>query len=207
MSGGRKKDFDIEVALQSAMHVFWEKGYIGASLANLTERMGINKPSLYSTFGNKEALFIQATKRYCENKIESLAKLLTTEDLSLKQRLRNYMMAVLSVQCESEQGKGCYVVQCQSEVASGEIPEKASMLLTQAGEAVKDLLTATLTNDQEAKTLGLSDDAEKNALCLSATLRGTATLARCGYSMSDLESVIEHSLKGIGFDDCEKERT
>lgn len=206
MTGGRKKDFDVDVALQSAMQVFWEKGYLGASLSNLTERMGINKPSLYSTFGNKEALFIQATKRYCDNKIESLAKLLTAEDLSLKQRLRNYMMAVLSVQCESEQGKGCYIVQCQSELASGEIPERAGMLLRQAGEAVKDLLISTLTHDQESKTLGLDEDAEKNALCLSATLRGTATLARCGYSMSELTAVIEHSLKGIGVENSDKER-
>ncbi|SFK64258.1 TetR/AcrR family transcriptional regulator [Methylophaga sulfidovorans] len=205
MSGGRKKDFDSEVALQSAMHVFWEKGYIGASLSNLTERMGINKPSLYNTFGNKEALFIQATKLYCDNKINSLSALLADKTIPLKQRLKNYMMSVLSVQCESEPAKGCYVVQCQSEVASGEIPNEASQLLMHAGEAVKDLLISTLSDDQESKALGLDKEAKQKALCLSATLRGTATLARSGYSKDELEYVIDHSLKGIGLDENAKD--
>ena len=59
MSGGRKIAFDKQHALAAAMHVFWKKGFSGASLADLTTAMGINKPSLYAAFGNKESLFIQ----------------------------------------------------------------------------------------------------------------------------------------------------
>ena len=58
MTSGRKKLFDENTALNAAMDVFWQKGYVGASLADLTQRMGINKPSMYSAFGNKEALFV-----------------------------------------------------------------------------------------------------------------------------------------------------
>ena len=57
---GRPRAFDSEKALEKALEVFWRKGYDGTSLADLTEAMGINKPSLYSAFGNKEQLFIKA---------------------------------------------------------------------------------------------------------------------------------------------------
>src|SRR5690606_8539309 len=64
VSSGRPRAFDPNVALDRAMRVFWEKGYEGASLAGLTEAMGINPPSLYAAFGNKETLFQQVLARY-----------------------------------------------------------------------------------------------------------------------------------------------
>tara|TARA_R110002153_G_scaffold18021_3_gene63045 strand:- start:100580 stop:101194 length:615 start_codon:yes stop_codon:yes gene_type:complete len=200
MAVGRKKIFNEEVALKAAMEVFWEKGYIGASIAELTRRMGINKPSMYSTFGNKEALFVQATKLYCTSKIECLSETLKQTELPLKQRLKTYMMSVVSVQCESQTTKGCYLVQCQTEVASGDIPAKASQLLDDTIDYVQKLLKEVLTNDKEAQRLGFDKEAKVKAFCLAVTLRGTATMARCGHPMSELESVIDHSLKGIGFE-------
>jgi AcrR family transcriptional regulator len=61
---GRPRRFDIDAALNRAVEVFWRKGYEGASVSDLTEAMGINPPSLYAAFGNKEALFRKALDRY-----------------------------------------------------------------------------------------------------------------------------------------------
>jgi AcrR family transcriptional regulator len=66
---GRPRAFYIEKALERALRVFWEKGYEGTSLSDLTEAMGINRPSLYAAFGNKEALFRKALDRYVERTI------------------------------------------------------------------------------------------------------------------------------------------
>jgi AcrR family transcriptional regulator len=63
---GRPRAFDPERALDRAMEVFWRKGYESASLSDLTAAMGINRPSLYSTFGGKESLFHKALARYAE---------------------------------------------------------------------------------------------------------------------------------------------
>src|SRR5207244_857570 len=63
---GRPRAFDVDQALDRALKVFWRKGYEGAALADLTRAMGINRPSLYAAFGNKEALFRRALDRYAE---------------------------------------------------------------------------------------------------------------------------------------------
>jgi AcrR family transcriptional regulator len=63
---GRPREFDTGEALDRALDVFWRKGYEGASLSDLTKAMGINRPSLYAAFGDKEKLFRQALDRYDE---------------------------------------------------------------------------------------------------------------------------------------------
>src|SRR5262245_25298773 len=64
---GRPREFDADDALQTALELFWRKGYEGTSINDLTDSMGITKPSLYGTFGNKEELFRMALERYEKN--------------------------------------------------------------------------------------------------------------------------------------------
>src|SRR5579872_666777 len=61
---GRPREFDVEKALNRALTVFQRKGYEGTSLPDLTKAMGINRPSIYAAFGNKESLFRKALDRY-----------------------------------------------------------------------------------------------------------------------------------------------
>lgn len=63
---GRPREFDTEQVLEAATDVFWRYGYEGASMTDLTRAMGINKPSLYAAFGNKEELFRQVVQRYTD---------------------------------------------------------------------------------------------------------------------------------------------
>jgi AcrR family transcriptional regulator len=63
---GRPRGFDADEALEKAMRVFWQHGYEGASLTDLTEAMGINRTSMYAAFGNKEELFRKVLRRYTD---------------------------------------------------------------------------------------------------------------------------------------------
>ena len=63
---GRPRAFDVDLALDRALHLFWRKGYQGTSLSDLTKAMRINRPSLYAAFGNKETLFRKTLDRYSQ---------------------------------------------------------------------------------------------------------------------------------------------
>src|SRR5258707_3363503 len=67
---GRPREFCVDKALAAALRVFWSKGYEGASLTDLTDAMGITRPSLYAAFGNKESLFRKALDLYECEKLE-----------------------------------------------------------------------------------------------------------------------------------------
>lgn len=70
----RRVEFDEEVAVRRAMEVFWEKGYKGASLRDLTEAMKINPSSLYNTLGDKHQLFIRCVQRYTDDRREYIER-------------------------------------------------------------------------------------------------------------------------------------
>jgi AcrR family transcriptional regulator len=73
---GRPRAFDVEKALRQAMQVFWRKGYLGTSLSDLTDAMGINRPSLYAAFGNKKSLFRMALSHYAKGPSSYLSEAL-----------------------------------------------------------------------------------------------------------------------------------
>src|ERR1700737_1104503 len=73
---GRPRAFDPDTALERAMHVFWAKGYEGASLSHPRGAMRINRPSLYAAFGNKEQLFRKVLDRYMDGPVAYFGKAL-----------------------------------------------------------------------------------------------------------------------------------
>src|SRR5215467_5830769 len=106
---GRPRAFDRDQALELALDVFWRKGYEGASLSDLTEAMGINPPSLYAAFGNKEELFREALDRYMERQAEVLREVLA------RPKARDAIAALLTCTADALTDKstppGCLLVQ------------------------------------------------------------------------------------------------
>jgi len=104
----RKVEFDEAVALKRAMRLFWQKGYESTSIQDLVETLGINRFSLYNSFGDKKALFIQALELYHKTVLSELLKPLKSEGLG-KQKLDDYL-AFMQAKLESKSGLlGCFV--------------------------------------------------------------------------------------------------
>ena len=108
MSAGRRRTFDKAEGLAKAMIVFWRDGYNGTSLSDLTAAMGINKPSLYAAYGNKEELFVSAINEYVlKHGVPHFANLLVI-NLSLKERLQAYLESVAKMVSDSKLPGGCF---------------------------------------------------------------------------------------------------
>ena len=108
MPSGRTRQFDVDEALDRALEVFWARGYEGATLPELTRAMGINRPSLYAAFGNKEQLFRKALDRY-----QTGPQSFLTEALR-KPTARAVVEAIYSgfvrMQRDRDKARGCLVV-------------------------------------------------------------------------------------------------
>jgi AcrR family transcriptional regulator len=83
---GRPISFDKDAALEAAMLLFWERGYEGTSMADLTQAMGLNPSSIYAAFGDKHALFSLAVKRYLESRAQYATRAL--EEPTLERVIR-----------------------------------------------------------------------------------------------------------------------
>ena len=197
MSVGRKKIFNEENALSAALDLFWQKGYVGTSLSDLTAKMGINKPSMYNTFGNKEDLFIKTLELYAKNTGEFISETLDNSSLRLCKRIENLMHAVVNWQTESIEHKGCLLVLTHSESAGGEVPEKASGQIREMNDFLRKKLEDIFTNDEESIKLGLNKNAEGHALSITNTLNGTSCLTRADFTKDQLKDVIDNCLRGI----------
>jgi AcrR family transcriptional regulator len=106
---GRPRAFDAEVALDHALEVFWQKGYEGTSLSDLTEAMGINRPSLYAAFGNKEELFRKVLDRYAEGPTGYMARALQAP--SAREVARRFLRGVIDQLTDKRTPRGCLLVQ------------------------------------------------------------------------------------------------
>ncbi|MED1569075.1 TetR/AcrR family transcriptional regulator [Bacillus paramycoides] len=112
----RLREFDEEKALDAAMQLFWEKGYAATSLSDLTAKMGIQKPSLYSAFGDKEGLFEAALRRYTNLHATSIRTKLQKEQ-SVKEAIRTFFENMVEEEYKKESNKGCFCINTMVELA------------------------------------------------------------------------------------------
>jgi AcrR family transcriptional regulator len=106
---GRPRSFDKDRALDVALRVFWEKGYEGASLSDLTQAMGINRPSLYAAFGDKEALFRQVLERYEQGPVAYMK--LALDEPTARGTVERLLQGTVAALTRPHSPHGCLYVQ------------------------------------------------------------------------------------------------
>jgi AcrR family transcriptional regulator len=173
---GRPREFDADEALAAALRVFWVKGYEAASLNDLTEAMGITRPSLYAAFGNKEALFRKALDLYEREKLAYVGEAL--EAPTSRQVLERLLRGALAMQTNECEPKGCLRI-IGSVICAAE-SETIRADLMQRRRSSEDALCARF---ERAMAEGdLPPGSNVSGLCahVVAILQGLALQARSG---------------------------
>jgi len=171
------------------MHVFWSKGYDGTSLDDLTEAMGINRPSLYAAFGNKEQLFQQVLKRYTQGPASYVPTALAAP--SARDAAEAMLRGAIDVCANPDNPGGCLLVQCA--LAPGESPAVRPTLeaFRKSGEmAIRTRLEQAVASGE----LPTEPSAETLARYLTCVVRGVAVLAASGASRDTLNEVVDMAL-------------
>ncbi|MBL8648878.1 MAG: TetR/AcrR family transcriptional regulator [Sphingopyxis sp.] len=187
---GRPREFCVDQALASALHVFWAKGYDGASMTDLTEAMGITKPSLYAAFGNKEALFHKALDLYEQEKLEYGRAAL--EQPTARKVAEFYLRGAIDVHGGTDDPKGCMglisSLACSPEAES----IKADVVRRRASS--QRLLVERFERAKAEGDIPAHVDAEGLTSVLYALLQGITVQAGAGATRAELERLVDTSM-------------
>jgi AcrR family transcriptional regulator len=186
---GRPREFDVEEALAAALRVFWQKGYEGASLTDLTEAMGITRPSLYAAFGNKEALFKQALDLYESEKLAYVGKALEAPTAKgvAERMLSGSIDTVSSGEC-----RGCMGVITSVSCASQDSPIRQDVQART--QSVRAAIETRMRQAIEAGDFSLPVEPEAMTRYLVALMQGISVQAGSGASREQLEQVADAAL-------------
>ncbi len=181
MRTGRPRGFCVDQAADRAMTVFWQKGYEGTSLSDLTAAMGINAPSLYAAFGSKEGLFRAVLERYDERRKGFMEKVLSAPDAHSV--ARNFLEGVAEFAADTSglNPPGCLLVQSGS-CADQSIPEEVARHRAEKEEALRKRFQLA----RERGDLPQSADPATLARYLSAMANGICMQAAAGATVDEL---------------------
>ena len=192
---GRPRGFAEDAALEAAMRVFWEKGYEGATLADLTGAMSINRSSLYASFGDKDALFRMAIARYAEGPAAYLKKAL--QEPTARAVVEALLRGSLELLTNPSHPRGCLSVQGALACGSDAEPVKQAMI-----EWRKQGEFGIQKRLQRARAEGdLARDVNPGDLTryISTVITGLGVQAANGSSKAEMARVVDLALRSMPF--------
>jgi len=191
MGRGRPRAFDKVKALDTALELFWRHGYEGTSISLLAERIGVNVPSLYAAFGNKESLFLQAIERYGE-----LNGRIYHESFK-KKTAREVALAILigEVELVTQRGRpdGCLMV--QGALATSPESEKISEMMAGMRGMAERWMAERFERAKEENDLPADADPKSLASYIMTLNSGLAVQAKSGVGKKQLLKVVEIAMR------------
>jgi AcrR family transcriptional regulator len=187
---GRPLSFDRDMALEKAMLTFWRHGYETTSIVDLTTAMGITAPSLYTAFGDKKQLFLEAAHCYAGDP-EVLAEAITGAPTAYD-AARDMLIRAAIAFTGNDTPKGCLLASatasCSSEAAD------VQHAITDIRNAIAAQLRARIGADVSGGILPQDTDVAAIAGLVMTVMQGMSVLARDGASRAQLLSIIKHMM-------------
>lgn len=190
LSMGRRREFDVDEALDAALRVFWQKGYEGASYTDLTQAIGVERPALYSAFGNKEALFRQALERYYTRELAffpAALKLPTSLEVA-----SHILHNAIELNTRDPEQSGCLAI--QGALAVSDDAEPVRQLLIEARATAEATLRERFEQAKREGDLPKTADCAALASYICAVTHGMAVQAKAGFSRERLDAVAAQAL-------------
>lgn len=188
----RPRAFDLDLAVERAMGLFWRQGYEATSLADLTRELGIGQGSLYAAFGSKDGLYAAALGRYCSSHAAGLVALL--EDAA---ELRPVLWTALRAMAEADAGdpdRGCLLVNAAIERADD--PATADTV-TATMRQVESALAGALERARARGELSADKDPIALARFLTTFVQGLRVMGKARAAPPVIDDALEVALASL----------
>ncbi|UCM90323.1 TetR/AcrR family transcriptional regulator [Streptomyces marincola] len=189
---GRPRSFDRDAALDRAMRTFWERGYEGASVAELTRVMGIGAPSMYAAFGDKRALFEECVSAYGERYGGFVARALA-EEPTAREAVARALREAAAEYTAPGRPRGCMIISAAVNYpdAAEDVAERLRVRRAGSVRAFEN----RIREDVEAGRLPAGTDARGLARFVATVVQGMSQQARDGADRETLETVADLALR------------
>ena len=188
----RPREFDEEMALEKALLAFWRLGYEACSIQDLCEATGLQRQSLYNTFGDKHALFVKTLERYAVHAAASLEALASPEATLLD--IRRYIEGVLAMHRRDRTGACMHVkTSFGPSAADAQIRE----VLGATADDIRAAFARVIRKAMKAGALPKTAKPDVLAAYLYAVLHGTSALAGTGQVRAE-SAVLDHAFATLG---------
>jgi AcrR family transcriptional regulator len=189
---GRPLSFDREVALEQAMHVFWERGYEAASISDLTAAMGITPPSLYAAFGDKEKLFLEAIERYALGPGSGGPRALA-EEPTARGAIQRWLHEAADELTRPCHPKGCMVVMATTNCSVA--AERVQTALAKRRAAAIANVKARIQHGIDSGELPPGTDAKTLSNFYSTIYQGMSMQAKDGATRTSLLATVDAAMR------------
>ncbi|GGL06495.1 TetR family transcriptional regulator [Sphaerisporangium melleum] len=190
---GRPRAFDADVALDRAIEVFWRQGYEGASLSDLTDAMGISRPSMYAAYGNKEELFRLAVARYAEADMAYAREALA--EPTAYQVIEKFLRANADALTRADRPSGCLSI--QGGLSTGSDGGSIARFLAASRLAGEQALAERLSRAVDEGDLPAGTDPAALARYVMVVSEGNAVHAAAGVDRASLHATVEIALRAV----------
>lgn len=187
----RTREFDEDQVLDAAMQLFWEKGYEATSLSDLTSRMGIQRPSIYSAFGDKKELFEAALRRYTMSRASDIRNRLQSHS-SVKESFSIFFADVVNEEYAEDLSKGCFCINTMVELAPHD--ERFEILTREHQMYLAVIFQETIERGIQSGELEVNTDAKSLAQALIVALIGLTVIMKSRPQRSFVDNVIAATL-------------
>jgi TetR/AcrR family transcriptional regulator, copper-responsive repressor len=192
---GRPRAFDPDVALGQAIDAFWDAGFAATSLDDLSEATGMNRPSLYGAFGNKQALYRKAFDAYRERTRDAFVAVFRSDE-PLRDALRKVYDAGMAIYLSGDHGpRGCFII--GTAVAQAVTDPDIRAGLADVLREIDGAFRARIARAQRRGELTADADPAKLAKLASATLYSLTIHARAGLGRAALNAVADAAIDVI----------
>ena len=188
---GRPRGFDRAQALAAALELFWQEGYEPASVARLCEVMDIKPPSLYATFGNKAALFLEAVRHYEAVYWQEPAERFLAEP-DIYRAVEEFFTTAAGILLSPETPCGCMLVLAAVNISPAETEIIAA--IREMRMATKAMFATRLSRAAAEGQLPAATDVPALAGALNALLEGLSLQARDGLSREELRAMASRAV-------------
>lgn len=189
-----EKSFDEEAAVESAMEVFWQKGFAPASIADLMAGTGLNKGSLYNAFGGKRQLFVRALLKYDADRRQTLLSKLESLDDPL-QAVTGFFDAILTETLTDEERKGCFLFNTALDL--GVHDEEVQALVSKGVREIEAFFRRCIEVGQARNEIDTNINPEDTSKALLSMAIAIRVLGRGTYTTSSLTSIANEAKRQL----------